>query len=130
MSVTNDKKIFNYISYFSDDTVQFCKWQHSERQEDDDFTLGYPVYDDRLSEFIQDIYDSGIMVGNYMEVTEGIFSSNGKVIEIIKNLDNFETARAILTYYVRQDRFSEGSLGRAAENKILLNILLKLKELT
>ncbi|WP_375790309.1 DUF6508 domain-containing protein [Paenibacillus agricola] len=57
----------------------------------------------------------------------------GSVSEIVHGINDVEdtdTLRALLTYFVRQERFCDGLWAKAVEDKIFLQILLKLRELT
>jgi len=126
MIENNYEKLFEYISYFNNDSIQFCQWEGTRKSENDEFTMSYPVYDDELTEFIQDVYDSGIMMENYLDYLQSKFGSNNDMNTIIPKAD-FETLRALLTYLVRQERFCNGMWGAAAEDKRFLNILLRLK---
>jgi hypothetical protein len=56
-------------------------------------------------------------------------SNNNELIKMIDDINDIDTVRALLTYYVRAERFCDGSWAVAAENKVFLKILIKLKEL-
>ncbi|MNE99580.1 hypothetical protein D3C80_1982840 [compost metagenome] len=80
--------------------------------------------------FIKAVNDSGIMVQDYRSKLKGIFDSNqNEPIKMIDNMNDLITVNALLTYYVRAERFGDGSWAFAAENKVFLKILIKLKEL-
>lgn len=51
------------------------------------------------------------------------------MIKVINHTTDIEMIRAVLTYFVRQERFQEGLWAEAVEKKIFLMILLKLKDL-
>jgi hypothetical protein len=125
----NYKLLFEFISYFEDDSIQFCNWQVSVKLEDGVCSMPYPVYDDKLHEFIQAVYDSAIMLEDYLSCLPDSIGSVNSAIQVIADTKDVETLRAILTYFVRQERFCDGSWAEAAEKKIFYNILLKLKEL-
>lgn len=128
MLVNNYEKLFGYLKYFENDNVEFYKWQSSKR-EDGVITMSYPVYDKKLREFIQDVYDSGILLNDYQSLISSEISTGDDAIILINNTDNPEKLRALLTYFVRQERFSEGSWAEAANKRIFLSILLKLKSM-
>ncbi|MCZ8537100.1 DUF6508 domain-containing protein [Paenisporosarcina quisquiliarum] len=124
----NYENLFGYIKYFENDNLEFYKWQSTKR-EDGVITMSYPVYDKKLREFIQDVYDSGIMLNDYQSLVSSDISTGDDAIILINNTDNSEKLRALLTYFVRQERFSEGSWAEAANKRIFLSILLKLKSM-
>lgn len=126
----NYKKLFEFISYFEDDSIQFCKWKASEKVEDVVYSMPYPIYDDKLKEFVQTVYDSGIMLDDYLRYLKDNIGSDNDAIQVINNTDDIVTLRAMLTYFVRQERFGDGLWARAAKDKIFLNILLKLRGIT
>lgn len=128
MLVNNYEKLFGYIKYFENDNVDFYRWQSSKR-EDGVITMSYPVYDKKLREFIQDVYESGIMLNDYQSLIRSDISTGDEAIMLINNTDNPDMLRALLTYFVRQERFSEGSWAEAANKRIFLSILLKLKSM-
>lgn len=122
--------LIQFIDYFEEESTVYCTWQPTVRSDSGTYILGYPEYDDRLLVFIQAVSDSGIMVQDYMgKLKETLDSNHNDTIKMIENINDLDTVRALLTYYVRAERFGEGSWASAAENKIFLKILIKLKEL-
>lgn len=125
----NYKKLFEYISYFDDGNIEFCKWQSSEKNENGVYNISYPIYDERLQEFIQVVYDSGLLINDYMSLLKNKFGTNNDVIHVINNTEDIDILRAVLTHFVRQERFHDGLWGRACEDKTFLNILLKMQKI-
>lgn len=122
--------LIQFISYFEDESLRYCTWKPTARTESGTCILGYPIYDDRLLMFIKAVNDSGIMVQDYRSTLNGIIDSNQKdPIKMIENMNDLVTVKAMLTYYVRAERFGDGSWAFAAENKVFFKILIKLKEL-
>jgi hypothetical protein len=126
MSEKKYQKLLDFISYFKDDKIHFCQWQGGEKDAKGVITMPYPVYDEKLSEFIDSVYDSGIMMGDYLGYFKEQLSQKNDVNEIIKNA-NLDTLRAVLTFYVRQERFGNGLWELATRDKVFLNILLRLE---
>ncbi len=91
--------------------------------------MPYPDYDDKLLEFIKLVYDSGLMMEGYLDLLKEKYGTENEANDIIKSAD-FDPLRAILTYFVRQERFCDGIWEQAVKDKIFLNILYKLKEIT
>lgn len=123
-------KLIQFIGYFESESIVYCTWQPSVRFDSGTYTLDYPVYDDRLLTFIKAVNDSGVMVQDYRSKINELFDPNhNDPIEMIENINDLDTVRALLTHYVRAERFSDGSWATAAENKVFLKILVKLKDL-
>jgi hypothetical protein len=110
------KRLLDYIPYFENEYIEFYKWES-----------GYPVYDDKLNEFINDAYESDRLRGDYLDYLheQGI---NEDLSAAISTAD-LELLTSILTYYVRQERFCDGMWGAAVKEKVFLRILYRLKEL-
>ncbi|HQD93049.1 MAG TPA: DUF6508 domain-containing protein, partial [Bacilli bacterium] len=89
----------------------------------------YPIYDDTLVEFIEEFYKTNLISYRYLDVIEsrGLKSKN----EINNAIDyaDIELVKAILTGYVRQERFCDGIWVDAAEDKVFLKILKRFSEL-
>jgi hypothetical protein len=87
---------------------------------------GYYNYDKKLEDFIQELYKTDLLVGDYLLRLEEVESEDyGSIIPTV----NLELLKAILTFYVRGERFSEGMWRTAAKNKLFYLILLRLREL-
>ncbi len=117
------------MNYFEDDNIQFCQWVNVGSGEEGTRILPYPKYDSKLRKFIQAVYDSGIMMDDYMNYLKDKIGSSSDIISVIQNTKEFDILRAVLTYFVRQERFQDGLWGQAAEDKIFLTILLKMRDL-
>jgi hypothetical protein len=76
----NYKMLFEYISYFEDDSILFCNWHASEKLEEGVCSMPYPVYDDKLLAFIQAVYDSGIMLEDYLSCLPDSIGSDNDAI--------------------------------------------------
>ncbi|NHN35404.1 DUF6508 domain-containing protein [Paenibacillus agricola] len=129
MAETSYSRLLEFIFYFEDVNVAFCKWSSGKRDENGVYTMPYPIYDDRLKEFIQAVYDSDLMMNHYLNYIKKI-GSVSDIVRGINDVEDMDTLRAFLTYFVRQERFCDGLWAKAAEDKIFLQILLKLRELT
>ena len=122
----SDNEILDYISYFDNEKNVYCTWKSSTWESEELMTMGYPIYDRKLTEFISEVYKSNLLATNYTDYLDGDLSQ--LTVEKIKGAD-IEELKAILTYYIRAERFCEGTWADAAENKIFLHILYRLKEL-
>lgn len=124
------EKIYGYISYFESlDVENACQWQQGERLKDGSYTFGYPVYEDKFLQFIDDISRSNLMDISYGETLQkyGLEMNHG-LAEQIETAD-LPLAKAILTCYVRQERFCDGLWETAVNSGIFLALLKRLKSL-
>jgi len=121
-------KLLSFISYFEDDNIEYCKWQAGEKFENDMSYMSYPVYDDRLQEFIRAASDSGLMNRDYISLLNDEIGPEKDIIKVIDETNDRDILIAALTYFVRQERFQEGIWGMAAKDKVFLRILLKLRK--
>jgi hypothetical protein len=119
------KKLLNYIPYFEDETTVFTTWINPNKNTDGMLLMGYPKYDEKFKQFINDIYETDLLHPDYLEMIRKI--DNEEIIGSIKTAD-FNSLRSILTFYVRQERFCDGMWAIAIEEKIFLTILYRLRE--
>lgn len=122
------EELIKYIAYFEDDRNTFCTWESSKEKEDGVFIMSYPKYDEKLEEFIKDVYKTDLLKQDYMEFLEKNINRSTNIDDVIENAD-FETLRAILTKYIRLERFCEGTWGAAAKEGTFLKILKKIKQI-
>ena len=84
-------------------------------------------YDDRFLEFIDEVYQSDLMNVDYFTVlSEKANGSN--YYPLIPTADQ-ELLTAILTFFVRGEKFCDGTWASAIKQKEFLSILKRLKEL-
>jgi hypothetical protein len=119
--LTNYKKILSYLSYFENGKMEFGAWTTPEQG-----VMGYYNYDKKLKDFFQELYKTDLLAGDYLlRLEEAESEDYGSIIPSA----NLELLKAILTFYVRGERFSEGMWRTAAKNKLFYHILLRLREL-
>jgi len=117
--------IDKYIDYFSNTNREFCI-----------IVSGYPEYEDELYNFIDEVYKSDLLKKDYrpylesLEDSEELFNIIGteEIIEYIDMAD-FETVKALLTYYVRWHRFDDEAWEWVAETGIFFKLLNRIKEI-
>lgn len=120
--------LISYISYFENDKIKFCTWEGGEQVDEKTFTMAYPKYDEGVNQFVQAVYDCDIMMKDYLPYLESRFGAGSNIKGVIETAD-FEALKAILTYYIRQERFCDGLWEEAVNEGIFLAILRRLKEL-
>lgn len=124
------EKIFPYISYFEEEISEdSCRWEKSHPTKSVAFTMPYPVYEDKLLRFIDDASNSGLMDYAYGEtILEYALEQNNELRNYIDTAD-LRLTKAILTCYIRQERFCDGLWGQAVKEGTFLALLKRLKTL-
>ena len=127
---TGFEKISKYIPYFETaDAVVACRWKKSRKMEDGSFSMPYPVYENELLQFIDDASNSGLLDYAYIDtIKKHGYELNNSVANAIEIAD-IELAKAILTSYIRQERFCSGLWGRAVKDGVFLALLKRIRHL-
>ncbi|KMJ57406.1 hypothetical protein AB685_15360 [Bacillus sp. LL01] len=115
----NMDNLFSYNSYFEKDNIEFYKWEKPKEG-----FMAFPEYDCKFLDFIDEVYTSGLLIGDYVNCLEGLSDEYISVIPAA-SLDELQ---AILTYYVRGERFCDGFWATAIDEKIFLKLLKRLRE--
>ena len=124
------EKISAYISYFDTiDAKSVCRWKGGEARGDGSYTMPYAVYEDSLLQFMDDVSNSGLIDYAYMETFQkyGLAMNDGLAKQI--ETADLPLTKAILTCYIRQERFCKGLWGTAVKEGIFLALLKRLKTL-
>ena len=110
-------------------TVTGVRWEESRKLESGAFSMPFPVYDTHFLNFIDDVSNSDLMDVSYGDTLEeyGLGMNN----ELTKKIDtaDLRLAKAILTCYVRQERFCDGLWGRAIKEGTFLALLKRIDTL-
>jgi len=99
-----------------------------DKDEDGVIRMPFHVYDKKLEDFIHEVYQTDLMNNDYLEVLEKRFPKRCNIAHFIDGA-NFELLTAILTFYIRQERFFDGLWGTAVQQKVFYKALLRLKQL-
>ena len=120
--------LFEYISYFEGaDATSMFRFEGEGKTAEGPYTFSHPVYDQRFLEFIEEVYESGLIDIAYFSIlNQYLTRSFNNVVEIIEEAD-LELLSAVLAYYVRQERFGEGVWETAMKDRIFLKVLKRLK---
>ena len=94
-------KVLSCIDYFSTAGEEVGTWVHNPP----DFP--YVKYFPEISSFIHEVYQTDLLDTEYLPYLESHLPRDANYADYIENAD-FRLLRAILTYYVRQERFQEG----------------------
>ena len=124
----NFQSLLKYIDYFESAYNQMVCNPSQENPAIKEFVSHYPVYEDELNTFIEDVYHSGILTRDYVGYLEEKFPGKQWGIDDIGAAD-LTTLKAMLTKFVRVERFYEGSWGKFARDGYFLAILRRLEKL-
>ena len=122
------QSLLKYIDYFESVYDQMIGNPSQENPVIKEFVSHYPVYEDELNTFIEDVYHSEILMRDYVGYLEEKFPGKQWAIDDIEAAD-LTTLRAMLTKCVRVERFYEGSWGKFARDGYFLVILKRLEKL-
>ena len=106
------KKLLSYIPYFE-----------SARD------VEYPARDEELLEFADTFYKTNLISYNYLVVLRSYNLHTMDQIESAIETADLELLKAILTGYIRQDRFKWGLWEYAVREKVFLRILNRFNEI-
>ena len=84
---------------------------------DKNILTSYLTYDEQFHKFIDDFYETNLIHLHYLEVIDQHLDNTENIEELISTAD-LEILCAILTSFVRQERFITGLWKRALERKI------------
>ena len=112
-------KVPSYIDYFSTSGEEIGTWVHKLPN------LTYMSYSSEMLSFIHKVYQPDLIDAEYLPYLESHLPNKKNLADYIETAD-FRLLRAILTYYVRQERFSDGLWHGAVIDKTFYRILLKL----
>ena len=119
--------LFSYIGYF--DKKPETKWSGSEELPDGIMTFPYPLYSKEVDAFIELFYSMDISDKNYLTTIKeyGLEANHVSFGAHIGKAD-FKLLLAMLTCYMRQERFCDGIIAEAIKNGNLAGILRRLRD--
>ncbi len=88
----------------------------------------YASYDKPILKFMDEVYKSNLLSYDYLEVIKNNGLNTQEKIKAAIETADFELLTAILTGYIRQERFCEGLFASAIEDKTILKILRRFKK--
>lgn len=123
------KKLCQYMPYFESSAADSaCRWVKGGAAGESNKSC-HPEYDEKFKDFIQAVYRSNLMSRDYLSLIRSAGLRSADQMAGAIDTADIELLKAILTGYVRQERFNEGLWASAVENKIFLRILTRLREL-
>lgn len=115
-------KVLSYIDYFSTAVEEAVTWVYNP------LDFPYVNYSPEISSFIHEVYQTDLIDIEYLPYLESHIPKESNLSDYIENADS-RLLRAILTYYVRQERFQEGLWLGAVQDGIQGKILLRIEDL-
>ena len=114
-------KLLSYIEYFSTAGEEVGTWVCESS------VFPYVNYSKELLSFIDAVYETDLIDKEYLPYLEQHFPRDNNPADYIDTAD-FRLLRAILTFFVRQERFCDGLWQGAVTDKTFYRILLRLKD--
>lgn len=120
-------KIIAYIPYFEKENPDFCRWTSGQDSADGILVLPYPEYERQFTRFIDEVHIANLMNGDYFSIlNERIPDKNYKAAISTADL---ELLSAILTFYIRSERYCDGAWENAYQDKIFIKLISRLQEI-
>ncbi|MBR3751266.1 MAG: hypothetical protein IKK58_05780 [Clostridia bacterium] len=119
------ERLLSYRDSFAYDYEDMYRWVDTY-EEDGIIYPGYPEYDKTVFGFINDVYDSGLLIRDYSSVLD---RKGVRDVDTLINDADMLTLRAVLSYYVRGEHKKVGLWGRGVRKMCFLRMLDRLEEL-
>lgn len=123
------EKLVKYIPYLETaGEKNIYSYSVNNKNTDNIYNFGSPVYDDKLAEFIDEVYGTNLISYNYLTVIKNVTKGTDTIETFIVTAD-IKLLKAILTLYIRQERFNEGLWKIAVRDKLFLKIINRFREI-
>jgi hypothetical protein len=128
--MTSYQNLLEYINYFiNEDGSGICSWSNDAISSESTALSPYPIYNRDFSEFIDEVYNSGILDLDYIATLKNkSIPCTDEMIDFVESSD-LATLRAILSFYICQEQFCEGLWILASKNRAFYRILVRLEKL-
>ena len=103
-------------------STDVAEWNKG-REENGVFTLGYPIYNDNVDKWIDQMYKLDLTDQNYLENYEEIKSKDENNLTIDEILTTF-------TFYIRGERFGDGTIDSGIKDGTLIRLSERLNKLS
>lgn len=121
------EKLTAFIPYFENvDKDNACHWGGGEKLGEKHYTMPFPVYEQTLEDFLQTVYQSNLLSYNYLEIIAQYGLDGTHEMKAAIEQADLELTFAILTGYIRQERFCDGLWQSDVEDKTFLRLLRRL----
>lgn len=124
------ERLYEFIPFFENvSEKEVIRWSGSKKDAAGTLTLSYPIYDQQVLDFIKICSGADLLDHHYLETIKLYGASMEEGQEDTIRCADQRLVAAILTYYVRQERFCDGLWAIAIKNKVFLHLLNRLLEL-
>ncbi|MDD2230831.1 MAG: DUF6508 domain-containing protein [Candidatus Cloacimonetes bacterium] len=113
-------KVLSYINYFSTAGDEAGSWVSKPH------VFPYVNYTPEMNSFIHEVCQTDLIDTEYLPYLESHLPIDANYADYIEKAD-FRLLRAILTYYVRQERFQEGLWTIAVSERCFYKLLTKIR---
>lgn len=123
--------LYKFVPYFEaafDKKV--CNWQGGGKISDNFYSTSHPVYDSELYDFIRKFERSNLVFFNYVDVIDKYQLDNTELMNDAIEKADLELTLAILTGYIRQERFCDGLWEDALKEGTFLKLIKRLDSLS
>lgn len=115
------------ITYFKQEDVPFVSWPTRTYASELVMMMRGPDYDPGVELFMREAQKYDLIRYDYMEILEGY-----PVEKMLLNIDRLteKEAEALITYYIRGERFSDGFFAHAIQSGMILKLVRHLRDLS
>lgn len=126
----NTRLLLPYKNFMATSTKKSCcKWEGGGKVGENAYAFAFPVYCDELRRFIRVAKTTCFWSYDYIRILESnSLELSDHLINSISSAD-VRLLGAILTAYIRQERFCDGLIASAVEDRVFYKIICKLEEL-
>lgn len=118
-----------FEDYFAEATRKSCCTPESAEKEKMVYAFAYPEYEEELNEFIQVVENSCFWSYHYIMILNEHGIEHSEELEDAIDTADSSLLCAVLTAYIRQERFHEGLIAAGVEKKVFLRIIRRMKQL-
>jgi len=106
------------------------KWTDVKKNSNGSFQLSYPIYGEEVYRLMDSFAAGNFACRDYLRRTESLNSDSKEETAAFIATANIDDLLALLTLYIRGERFCDGMIAGAIESGTIGAILLRIRELT
>lgn len=120
--------LFAFIEHFEEKPS--TEWGGGGRREDGSIELPYPRYSEKVEDFTRVFYSMDVADNDYLvTISKNDLTASPECFSAYIEAASKEVLLAMLTYYIRQERFCDGLIASAIQNGDIARILRRLQHL-
>lgn len=123
------RKLCRFMPYFENATSLTVCRAAGEQTGEDIYALPYPKYDETMNEFAQAFSQSILFDPDYLDLTGELNFDSARGVGELADTADLALLRAVLTGFVRQERFCDGIWAEVLDEKLFHRLLLRMAEL-